>query len=209
MSPTTKSALSLLTSMFFTPVFFFIAPITAGHHAVCLLFSLTHYSVLWAQEVYPQCLEQYLKQHSESQQMKFVEWMNRLIKSVLLVIRRNILRSHTAVHWMAGCCHSRAYLACQAAEIPVKSAQESVQARVAPVDTPKLNSSPAEGFLLSCVLEREMLRIATGQLDFEHRRERFPFDFFFPGGQVEKVSLLTCGPAIQVFCHVNGGCSSQ
>lgn len=125
--------------------------------------------------------------------------MNRLIKSVLLVTRRNILRSRTAIHWMAGCCQSRAYLACQAAEIPVKSAQESVQARVAPVDTPKLNSSPAEGFLLSCVLEREMLQIATGQLDFEHRRERFPFDFFFPGGQVEKVSLLTCGPAIQVF----------
>ena len=125
--------------------------------------------------------------------------MNKLIKSVLLVIRRNILRSSTAIHWKAGCCHSTAYLACQAVEIPVKSAQEFVQARVAPVNTPKLNSNPAEGFLLSCVLEREMLQIAIGQLDFEHWRERFPFDFFFPGGQVEKVSLLTCGPAIQVF----------
>lgn len=125
--------------------------------------------------------------------------MNKLIKSVLVVMRRNILRSSTAIHWKAGCWHSTAYLACQAAEIPVKSTQEFVQAHVVPVDTPKLNSSPAEGFLLSCILEREMLQIATGQLDFEHWRERFPFDFFFPGGQVEKVSLLTCGPAIQVF----------
>ena len=104
--------------------------------------------------------------------------MNKLIKSVLVVMRRNILRSSTAIHWKAGCWHSTAYLACQAAEIPVKSAQEFVQAHVVPVDTPKLNSSPAEGFLLSCILEREMLQIATGQLDFEHWRERFPFDFF-------------------------------
>ena len=41
MSPATISALSLLTPMLFTPLFFFIALITTRHHAVCLFSFLT------------------------------------------------------------------------------------------------------------------------------------------------------------------------
>ena len=43
----------------------------------------------------------------------------------------------------------------------MKSIQGSVQALVVSVDMPKHSRGPAESFLLSCVLEREIPQIAT------------------------------------------------
>lgn len=58
--------------------------------------------------------------------------------------------------------HDAVYLVGHAAEVPVKSAQESFgQARVVPVDLPKRRRGPAEGFLLRCVLGREIPESCT------------------------------------------------
>lgn len=79
-----------------------------------------------------------------------------------------------------------AYLVGHAAEVPVKSAQEySGGASVVPVDLPKHCRGPAEGFLLGCVLEREIPGSCT-QLCSERGREVFPSGFWFPGRQVMK-----------------------
>lgn len=67
---------------------------------------------------------------------------------------------------------SAAYRVCQAAEVPVKSAQVFAQAVVVSVDVPKSSCRLAEGFLLSRVLERETPQIVMCWLDSERGRER-------------------------------------
>lgn len=54
------------------------------------------------------------------------------------------------------CRGDAAYRVCRAAEVPVKSAQKSAPALVLFIELPKRICSPAEGFLLSCVLGKEM-----------------------------------------------------
>ena len=90
----------------------------------------------------------------------------------------------------------------------MKSSEESVGAIVCR-ELLKHSCSSAEDFLISCVLKRVMPQLPMHQLYLDRGRVCFPCDYFFSGGQEEKVSLLIVDQVFRYSLHVNEGCWSQ